>query len=330
MARKNNKKSLINYENCIKKSNEISMAKLNSGLTLNQMQLLAFAIYCTQQNGVTEFHKFEFEKKFNIEKYQTIHAKDDSERLVGLKVSTQDLANDKFKFWNVFMGMEYESGSFKFEWNPNMIPHILELKEKYIVTDLTITSQFKSSYSWMLYDFLKAHYGYWHKPIKKNALLKLFGVENTKTYVLNTGRFKQTVLDVAIKEINEYTELQVDYKEVKAGRTITDFDLYWSHGDTQASATKKQITELKMIVDAVSSDSLKCMVVLSNRENRERVQEILEDIEGYKECTKEPICITKERADFLLIKSNAMLNELERLKENDDKVIPVYDWLNER
>ena len=55
----------------LKKSNELSMAKLNQGLTLNQMQLLAYAIYSTQQDGKTEFIKADFEKKFGIEKYQT-------------------------------------------------------------------------------------------------------------------------------------------------------------------------------------------------------------------------------------------------------------------
>ena len=61
-----------------------------------------------------------------------------------------------------------------------MIPHILELKEKYIITDLTITSQFKSGFSWTLYEYLKAHYGYWHKPISKEALMRLFGVERKR------------------------------------------------------------------------------------------------------------------------------------------------------
>ena len=40
MARKNDKKQVVSYENSIKKSNELSMAKLSHGLTLQQMQLL--------------------------------------------------------------------------------------------------------------------------------------------------------------------------------------------------------------------------------------------------------------------------------------------------
>ena len=122
-----------------------------------------------------------------------------------------------------------------------MVPHILELKEKYISTDLTITAEFKSGLSWILYDFLKAHYGYWHKPISKVGLMKLFGVEEKKTYQRNASLFKKYVLDVAIGEINEYTELEVRYKEEKKGRSIVGFDLIWSNGKTVASATKNQI-----------------------------------------------------------------------------------------
>lgn len=330
--RKNGKEKLINYENSIKKSNELSMAKLNHGLTLNQMQLLAYAIYCTQQNGVTEFYKPDFEKKFGIEKYQTKDARDDSERLLDLKFSTEDLENEKFKFWNVFMGMEYDNGLFKFEWNPKMIPHILELKEKYITTDLTITSQFKSSFSWVLYDYLKAHYGYWHKPISKEALMRLFGVEKRKTYQKNTGRFKETVLDVAIAELNQYTEMEVWYKEIKEGRSIVAFDLYWTTGEKVESATKKQIEELKVILDLIFDDMFR-YVNLNNKENRQRAISIIKELESYKEHTKEPICITKKKAEILILNANAYLRELESYLEQERKekkgTVPFYNWLEE-
>src|SRR5690625_4965905 len=169
LVRRNIKKQIISYENSIKKSNELSMAKLSHGLTLNQMQLLAYAIYSTQQDGKTEFIKADFEQKFNIDQYRTEDAYKDSDKILDLKVSTEDLENDRFKFWNAFSSMEYDNGHFTFEWNPKMIPHILELKEKYVSTDLTITSKFKSGFSWTLYDYLKAHYGYWHKPISKEG-----------------------------------------------------------------------------------------------------------------------------------------------------------------
>ena len=130
MARVNSKKALISYENSIEKSREISMSKLSQGLTLNQMQLLAYAIFSTQRNGKTEFHKADFEKKFGIEKYQTIHAKQDVQKISVLQFSIEDLDNDYFEYWNVFSSIKYKTGLFTFRWNEEFVPHILELKDK--------------------------------------------------------------------------------------------------------------------------------------------------------------------------------------------------------
>ena len=326
MVRKNDKQQVTSYENCIRKSNELSMAKLNKGLTLNQMQLLAFAIFSTQQNGETEFNKAEFEKKFGLSRYLTEDAYKDSQRVLSLQVSTQDLENNKFKFWNALTDMEYDKGHFSFKWHPKMIPHILELKEKYVTTDLTVTSNFKSGFSWTLYDYLKAHYGYWHKPLSKETLLQLFSVENRKTYQTNTGRLKKTVLDVAIDEINKYTEFEVWYKEEKKGRSIVGFDLIWSTGTNQASATKKQIKELTAIVDIVHDEMFK-YINLHDDEKRNQAIVLVRQTESMKLHTEEPICITKERADKLLVDADYALKELERLAEKDKKGEFYYNWL---
>jgi plasmid replication initiation protein len=327
LARKNDKIQVVSYENSIKKSNELSMAKLSQGLTLNQMQLLAYAIYSTQQDGKTEFHKADFEKKFGLSRYLTEDAYKDSERILSLKVSTEILENAKFKFWNVFSSMEYDNGLFRFEWNPKMISHILELKEKYITTDLTIASQFKSGFSWTLYDYIKAHYGYWHKPISKEALMKLFGVENRKTYLKSTAQFKRGVLDVAINELNKYTEFEVWYVEEKQGRSIVGFDLHWSTGEKVASATKKQITEIKTILNAIHKDMFK-YINLRNDENRQAAIELVRNSEAMHVYIEEPICITKERAERLIMDADWMLKELERLLEADtNSKLPLYNWL---
>src|SRR3954464_8948931 len=115
--RKNDKKQVISYENSIKKSNELSMAKLNQGLTLNQMQLLAFAIYSTQQNAKTEFRKVAFEKKFGINEYRTEDAQKDVPKLSRLQFSVTDLENDIVDYLNIFQRIRYERGLFTFKWS---------------------------------------------------------------------------------------------------------------------------------------------------------------------------------------------------------------------
>lgn len=329
MVRYNEKKQLTTYENSIKKSNELSMAKLNQGLTLNQMQLLAFAIFSTQQNGATEFHKADFEKRFELTKYNTVDARKDASKLSHLQFSIEDLENDYFEYWNFFRGIRYKEGLFTFKWTEELIPHILELKEKYITEDLTITSKFKSSFSWTLYDYLKAHYGYWHKPISKNNLMKLFGVEDKKSYQTNSSLFKRKVLDVAIAEINQFTELEVRYKEEKKGRAIVGFDLIWSNGKTLASATEKQIRELNSILEVIFDDALK-FVNLNNAENREQAIHIIQKTEKIKEYVEPPICITKEKADSLIKQASWDLRQLNHFLEEDKKTpLPFYNWLDQ-
>ena len=335
--RKNSKTQLISHENSIRKSNELSMAKLNQGLSLNQMQLLAFSIFSTQQNGVTEFHKADFEKKFKLTKYNTEDAIKDSDKVTSVKFGTTDMENEEFKFWNVFMGMSYKKGHFKFEWNPRMIPHILNLKEKYITTDLSIASKFKSSFSWTLYDFVKAHHGYWHKVISKKDLMQVFGVSNIKTYEENTAQFKRAVLDVAIAEINKHTELEIRYNVEKEGRAISGFDLIWSNGQKLSSATKKQIKEIQSILDIIFEDMFQ-YVNIDDKKDRQRAIELMREIEEVRGFTIAPISITKEKADELIQTSVWNFRELNRLLEKNyqpmspesKKKVEFYNWLEDR
>ncbi len=146
------------------------------------MQLLAFAIYSTQQNVKTEFRKVAFEKK-----YRTEDAQKDVPKLSRLQFSLTDLENDIVDYLNIFSELGMKRGYLLSSGQRILIPHILELKDKYNLTDLTIKSKFKSGFSWLLYDYLKACYGYWHKPFSKEALMRLFCVENTKIYQTNSS-----------------------------------------------------------------------------------------------------------------------------------------------
>ena len=327
--RKNNKLQVIDFENTVQKSNEFSMAKLNQGLTLNQMQLFAFAIYCTQTDGKTEFHKADFEKKFGIEKYQTGQAKKDVPKLSQLQFSLVDLEAEIVDYLNVFQRIRYDKGLFVFRWSEDMIPHILDLKDLYLTTDLGIASQFKSGFSWTLYDYLKAHYGFWHKNLSKAALMNLFGISDVKSYQSNTGLLKKKVLDVAVAELNKYTELKVWYVEKKEGRSIVGFDIHWSTGEKVTAATDAQMQELKTILNAIEKDMF-TYVDLRNDDNRKTALEVVRKAVDMQISIKDTLP-TKERADFLLSEAKWCLKTLERLLELNNKKAPVfYNWLEEK
>lgn len=331
LARSNNKEKLVSYETSIKKSNELSMAKLSHGLTLNQMQLLAYAIYSTQKDQESKFIKSEFEKMFNLLRYRTEDAYKDSDKVSALRFSTQDLDSKTFGFTPVFSDFQYKNGTFTIEWNSKFIPHIMELKNHYVTTDLTITSQFKSSFSWVLYEYLKGRFGAYYVNLSKESLMRLFGVENRKTYQSNTGRFKKSVLDVAIKELNELTELEVWYVEKKSGRAIIGFELHWSTGKTTQLATKNQSDETKRLIEEVYNlaEDVGNMKV---GEIKEKAIKIIVETEGFRKFDDNELYTSKEVGEYIpVVKAN--LKKLENYLEYDKeparevKPVPFYDWL---
>lgn len=330
VTRSNTKVNVIQTENTIKKSNEISLARLNHGLSLNQMQLLAYFIFCTQQTGTTAFKKADFEKRFDLSQYKTTYAKNDVKKLMELKIATSNLEDDEFAFWNVFIDIEYKQGMFKFNWHPKFLPHIMNLKEQYIINNLSMTSHFKSSYSWVLYEYLKAHYGYFHKVIQKAELLRIFNVEHHDTYVKNTGRFKQSVLDIAINEINEFTDLHVHYREIKEGRKVVAFDIHWSIGKQVMAASIKFVTEIETLfetIEAMSSEILKITVPKAQEKAMENFKEAITLQETL--LTKD--FLTKEEAEIIYY---SLSNKFKRIDHaihcSELYEHEFYNWLEER
>ena len=331
-GRLNKKEVMISNADSIKKSNELSTSKLNQGLTLNQMQLLSYAIYSTQKDGSTTFIKADFEKKFGIEKYQTKHAKVDAQRILSIQAGLEDLENDSFEYWNVFRKMKYDNGTFTFLWDPEITPHILDLKDRYVLTDLTVTAKFKSGFSWTLYDHLRGAYGCWYKSLTKDAAMKMFGVEEKKSYRENTGLFKKYVLDVAIAEINKFTELEVKYEEIKKGRSITGFKLIWSTGKGISKASEKQIDVLCSMADVVLDDIL-MYAEINDKTNRERALAIIRDFQSMRaRYLDQEVGLTSSHCNNLIKKSTDDLEALNSLLELEGKEpintkVPLFNWL---
>lgn len=279
--RKNEKQQNINKDNLISKSNELSLSKLNNGLSLQQMQLFFFAIYLTQRKGTTAFRKSEFEKFYDVIRYGTVAAKEDVAKLMDLKIATEDIANDSFAYWNVFSRISYTKGLFEFSWTPDMIPHILELKEKFILLDLGIISKFTSNFSWRLYEFIKAKHGFWNIHISRDDMMKLFNVESSKAYQQNSSAFKKRVLDTAIAEINTHTEYNVEYTEVKRGRKTVAFEMMWSKGKTVKIITQKQRKELELYIETIIGDMINVFELDSTKQ--QIALGLLNDIHRFKQ-----------------------------------------------
>lgn len=326
---------LINEGTTIKKSNELSAGKIMSSLSLNQAQLFAYAILVTQKDGLATFSKSEFEKQFNLKEYRTNYAIEDVSELFNLNVMTVK-SDDKWLLEHVFRRLSYEAGKFTYEWEDSFKQYILDLKERYTRIDLTIASKFKSSYSWILYEFLLAKYGYYTIEISKDDILELFGVADRVAYIKNTAAFKRAVLDTAITEVNEYTEVKVKYDEIKKGRSIVGFKVYFNKNDAIKGATDKQVNYIVDLLAQLKEEYIFKIIEINDAEQAHKANNIImntlrnaRSVDFGK--------LSHDKADELIKGVNRTIKLVETIisddkekETNKDKYagieIPLYDW----
>lgn len=314
------KTTFLSSSTSIKKSNIISKAKLFHGLSLNQMQLFSYAIYVTQQNGESSFNKADFERQFNMTQYHTQQAYKDSKALIGLSVELPSDDSESFQFRSVFEGIDYKSGVFTFGWTKDIKPHIEELKNRYIQTDLKIAVKFKSSFSWTLYEYLKASYGNLYLTFSKEELMNIFSVENVRSYKENTSLFKANVLNIAIEEVNKYTEYQCTYEEIKKGRAIKGFKIYFNKGEIQQLATTSQIEYLTDLCKSAQYEFMFKINEINDQEQRKFASHLLEEIVSSLVKIEKNNQLIQAFVDENIKKTNEKINLIKKIIE-DDKLI---------
>ena len=118
-----------------------------------------------------------------------------------------------------------------FAWNDLMKPYLIDLKKCYTQYLASDYLKLKSVHSQNMYEQLKSLESY-EKQYKKKPtitveeLRNIFQVNGKKAYD-RWGAMKQLVIDKAIKEINEVTDITVQYRPIKKGRTVValEFDI---------------------------------------------------------------------------------------------------------
>ena len=101
-----------------------------------------------------------------------------------------------------------------------MKPFLLNLKKNFTSYELIFTLRFKSKYSIRLYELIKSiHY----RPLEEyeriftlDELRRLMGAETYTTY----QTFKTRALNMAVSEINLYSDATVQYVPLKKGRAV--------------------------------------------------------------------------------------------------------------
>lgn len=201
---------------------------------------------------------------------------------------------------NWFSSLRYIKGTgiIKAKISDDMRPYLLELKDQFVKAKLPVLLSFKSKYSSRLYMYLKSIHGLatskidLPKVIKKifiSDLIKHFELPKSYNQYSN---FKDKFLLNSLEEINEKTDLDIQYKELKTGRKITSIEFYISKKQQSEEQTIQEILSTQTKSDFIPEKASKCVIdVLLDDELELTKNDIKKIFEHYKLEDIEQICL---------------------------------------
>ncbi len=123
---------------------------------------------------------------------------------------------------------EYNNGIITIKLNENLKPFIIGLQKWYTQYRIEDIVGFKSTYSIKLYEllalFLKDKKPYADEKVKVYIDLETIKRATNTENKYNISRFKTKVIEISLRDINEFSSYHVDYEEYKESRQIKGFN----------------------------------------------------------------------------------------------------------
>jgi len=133
---------------------------------------------------------------------------------------TLDNGSEATLAWIDYVIMSKNSGTVKIKISDMIKPYLLFLRERYTQYELLYTLAMKSQYSIRLYELLKSYEYQRTKAFDISELKIRLSAENYERF----PDFKRKVLDIAIGEINSFTDIEISYAATKQGRRFAKIE----------------------------------------------------------------------------------------------------------
>ncbi len=131
-----------------------------------------------------------------------------------------------------------DEGKLILYFSPEIIPYLSQLSEKFTAYKLKYVAQFKSNYSIRLYEILVQWSSTGEREVKIDWLRDIFQLEGKYKDIKD---FKKYIIDPAIADINEHSNIWASYSQRKSGRTVTHFQ--FKFGLKNPPKANKKLTE---------------------------------------------------------------------------------------
>ena len=122
--------------------------------------------------------------------------------------------------WLAKVRTNKRSGIAHIKLDEDLAPYLFDLKQQFTQYQIYNVLGMKSAFSVRIYELMKS-YSFRHTiTIELDELKRLLMVENVKSYV-NYKDFRVKVLEKAQTEINELTDINIEFEPIKTGRKVT-------------------------------------------------------------------------------------------------------------
>lgn len=214
-----------------------------------EQRLVLLAIAKARSTGYTveqlvnkelEIHASDYMKAYNVERQTAydvlkkavmgLYEAQWSYRFINKK-GALEVRHERFTQSAVYVEKE---ATVKFMFSYAIIPYLVELEKCFTTYEIKQIANLQSRYSMRLYEMLIQFRSTGKLKISLDDLRFRLGLLDSEYKTM--GNFKMRVLDLAVKQINEHTNIKVEYTQKKRGRIIESFEFTF----TEKTNSKKE------------------------------------------------------------------------------------------
>ncbi len=214
-----------------------ALARSAQGLTLSEKRVVAMALAKTDSVPARDAINAQFKNgwtvKLTAEEYIEVYGIDKSlaydqlkgaaDKLLGRQVRTLQQTPRGLKEiktnWCGQCTYHHGEGWVEIAFTPQISPHLLGLRSKFVSYKLKQASALRSIYAWRLFECLQSwgNKGIWSPDIEKFN----HAMDVPKSFLANFGMVRRNVLEPALKELREKDNMLIELEIEKAGRKVT-------------------------------------------------------------------------------------------------------------
>ncbi|EGT0690862.1 RepB family plasmid replication initiator protein (plasmid) [Clostridium perfringens] len=170
-----------------------------------------------------------------------------------------DSKNDNNFIQGTFLSTaEYRDGKVILEFSPKVKPYLLALKKYFFKFKLVNTLNFKSKYSIRFYQLFKANQLKGEFVISVNELRELLDLKQ-KSY-LKFYTLKNKVINVAVNEVNQHTDIYVEFDLIKEKRETVALKFHITKNkmslDSDCTITEEVDPNIEYLIDLFKNEKI--------------------------------------------------------------------------